>query len=81
MALKILVLGGGAAGFFGAINCAAANPKAQVILLEKTQTLLAKVRISGGGRCNVTHACFEPKELVKNYPRGNKALLGPFHTF
>lgn len=77
----LVVLGGGAAGFFGAINAAEKHPQAKVILLEKTATLLAKVRISGGGRCNVTHACFEPRELVKNYPRGGKALLGPFHQF
>lgn len=75
----IAVIGGGAAGFFAAIH--AKRPDNRVILLEKTATLLAKVRISGGGRCNVTHACFDPKELVKNYPRGNKALLGPFTRF
>lgn len=76
-----IVLGGGAAGLFAAIAAAEAAPKNQVLLLEKTNTLLAKVRISGGGRCNVTHACFDPKSLVKNYPRGNKALLGPFTRF
>lgn len=75
----IVVIGGGAAGFFAAIHARRHDNK--VILLEKTATLLAKVRISGGGRCNVTHACFDPKELVKNYPRGNKALLGPFTRF
>lgn len=78
---NIVVLGGGAAGFFGAINAANNHPEAKVFLLERTATLLAKVRISGGGRCNVTHACFDPAELVKNYPRGGKALLGPFHRF
>ena len=77
----LVVIGGGAAGFFGAINAAEKNRADRVILLEKTATLLAKVRISGGGRCNVTHACFEPKQLVQNYPRGGKALLGPFHRF
>lgn len=77
----LVVIGGGAAGFFGAINAAEKNPSDRVILLEKTATLLAKVRISGGGRCNVTHACFEPPQLVQNYPRGGKALLGPFHRF
>lgn len=79
--MTIVVLGGGAAGFFAAITCAENHPEKQVLLLEKTNTLLAKVRISGGGRCNVTHACFDPNLLVKNYPRGNKALIGPFHRF
>ena len=77
----ILVIGGGAAGFFGAIACAEADPAAQVVILERGPEVLGKVRISGGGRCNVTHACFEPKELVRFYPRGEKALLGPFHRF
>jgi len=75
------VIGGGAAGFFGAIACANANPHAQVILLEASRQPLAKVRISGGGRCNVTHACFEPAGLVPNYPRGGKALRGAFSRF
>ncbi|MER3490937.1 MAG: aminoacetone oxidase family FAD-binding enzyme [Mastigocladus sp. ERB_26_2] len=79
--LQIVVIGGGAAGFFGAIAAAKANPRAHVILLEASHQPLAKVRISGGGRCNVTHACFEPQELVKNYPRGSKALLGAFTRF
>lgn len=79
--LTIIVIGGGAAGFFGAITCAQKNPTAKVILLEKNRQALAKVRISGGGRCNVTHACFEPRLLVDNYPRGNKALRGPFSRF
>lgn len=79
--IKIVVIGGGAAGFFGAIAAAQANPQAQVILLEKNRQLLSKVRVSGGGRCNVTHACFDPNQLIKNYPRGNKALLGPFTRF
>jgi predicted Rossmann fold flavoprotein len=77
----LVVIGGGAAGFFAALSAKAANPSASVLLIEKTAVLLAKVRISGGGRCNVTHACFEPSELVKNYPRGSKELLGPFHRF
>lgn len=77
----IAVMGGGAAGFFGAITCAEANPYARVVLLEKARQVLAKVRISGGGRCNVTHACFDPALLVQNYPRGNKALRGPFTRF
>lgn len=77
----IVVIGGGAAGFFGAITAAQTDPQAQVILLEKNRQLLAKVRVSGGGRCNVTHACFDPAQLIQNYPRGNKALLGPFSRF
>lgn len=77
----IVVLGGGAAGFFAAITAAATHPQSRVILLEKTNTLLAKVRISGGGRCNVTHACFDPKQLATHYPRGNKALISLFHRF
>jgi predicted Rossmann fold flavoprotein len=79
--LKIVIIGGGAAGFFGAIACANVNPQAQVILLEAGQQPLAKVRISGGGRCNVTHACFEPEALVQNYPRGGKPLRGAFTRF
>ncbi|MEH2166689.1 MAG: NAD(P)/FAD-dependent oxidoreductase [Nostoc sp.] len=79
--LQIVVIGGGAAGFFGAIACAKANPAAQVILLEASRQPLAKVLISGGGRCNVTHACFEPEELVQNYPRGAKALRGALTRF
>lgn len=77
----IIVIGGGAAGFFSAISCAENNPDYQVTILEKSSTLLSKVKISGGGRCNVTHACFDPKELVRNYPRGEKQLLGPFTRF
>ncbi len=79
--LKVVVIGGGAAGFFGAIACANANPHTQVILLEASRQPLAKVRISGGGRCNVTHACFEAERLVQNYPRGEKALRGAFSRF
>ncbi|MGJ5674603.1 MAG: NAD(P)/FAD-dependent oxidoreductase [Nostochopsis sp.] len=79
--LQIIIVGGGAAGFFAAIAAAKANPRAHVILLEASHQPLAKVRISGGGRCNVTHACFETRELVKNYPRGSKALLGAFTRF
>ena len=73
------VIGGGAAGFFGAI--AAANPHTSVTLYEAGPECLAKVRISGGGRCNVTHHCFEPAQLVQNYPRGDKALRGAFSRF
>lgn len=79
--LPIIIAGGGAAGFFAAITCREANPNRPVILMEKTGKYLQKVLVSGGGRCNVTHACFEPKELVQFYPRGSKALLGPFHHF
>ncbi|BAY20507.1 hypothetical protein NIES2100_02490 [Calothrix sp. NIES-2100] len=79
--LKIVVIGGGAAGFFGAIATAQVNPDAQVTLVEASRQPLAKVRISGGGRCNVTHACFEAQRLVQNYPRGGKALLGAFTRF
>lgn len=76
-----VIIGGGAAGVFAAVRCKSLNPSAQVILLEKTNQLLAKVRISGGGRCNVTHACFDPLKLTQNYPRGFKELIGPFHHF
>jgi len=78
---RVIVVGGGAAGFFAAIACAEANPAARVALYEATAHPLAKVRISGGGRCNATHACFEPRELVKKYPRGGRELLGAFHRF
>ncbi|WP_341737354.1 NAD(P)/FAD-dependent oxidoreductase [Microcoleus sp. CAWBG640] len=79
--LKITVVGGGAAGFFSAITCAKMYPQARVTLLEAGRQLLAKVRISGGGRCNATHACFDPAILVQNYPRGGKALRGAFTRF
>lgn len=78
---RVVVVGGGAAGFFAAIACAEKNPSAAVTLYEATAHPLAKVRISGGGRCNVTHACFEPRELVKRYPRGGRELLGAFHRW
>jgi hypothetical protein len=77
----IIIVGGGAAGFFTAINIVEKNPKLKVAILERGADVLQKVRISGGGRCNVTHACFEPNELVKFYPRGEKELRGPFHQF
>lgn len=77
----VAVIGGGAAGFFGAIAAAEANPGLRVIILEAGREPLAKVRISGGGRCNVTHACFDPAELIKAYPRGAKALRGAFSRF
>jgi len=78
---KVIIIGGGAAGFFTAINIKENNPEIAVTILEKGKEVLQKVKVSGGGRCNVTHACFEPKELVKFYPRGEKELLGPFHQF
>jgi len=77
----IIIVGGGAAGFFTAINIVEKNPKLKVAILERGAEVLQKVRISGGGRCNVTHACFVPNELVKYYPRGEKELRGPFHQF
>lgn len=77
----ILIIGGGAAGFFAAINIAERNPHLKVTILERGKEGLQKVKISGGGRCNVTHAEFVPSELVLNYPRGEKELLGPFHQF
>ncbi len=79
--MKIIIIGGGAAGFFAAITAAEANPNADVTILERGKDVLQKVKVSGGGRCNVTHACFLPTELVKNYPRGEKALLSPFMRF
>jgi predicted Rossmann fold flavoprotein len=78
---SVVVVGGGAAGFFGAITCAEAAREAQVILLEKGPQFLTKVRISGGGRCNVTHACFDPREFSTRYPRGERALIGPLQRF
>ncbi|WP_396169717.1 NAD(P)/FAD-dependent oxidoreductase [Flavobacterium sp.] len=77
----IIIVGGGAAGFFTAINLVEKNPKLKVAILERGKEVLTKVKISGGGRCNVTHACFVPNDLVKFYPRGEKELRGPFHQF
>lgn len=77
----VIVIGGGAAGFFGAISAAEHFPRLRILIMESSRHTLHKVRISGGGRCNVTHACFDPKELVRYYPRGEKALLSPFLRF
>lgn len=77
----VLIVGGGAAGFFTAINLAEKNPNYKIAILERGKEVLTKVRVSGGGRCNVTHACFVPNDLVKFYPRGEKELRGPFHQF
>ena len=77
----VLIVGGGAAGFFTAINIAEKNSTYKIAILERGKEVLTKVRVSGGGRCNVTHACFVPNDLVKFYPRGEKELRGPFHQF
>ena len=77
----IIIIGGGAAGFFTAINIVEKNVNLKVAILERGKNVLEKVRISGGGRCNVTHACFVPNDLVKFYPRGERELKGPFHQF
>ncbi|GAB4019031.1 NAD(P)/FAD-dependent oxidoreductase [Spirosoma migulaei] len=79
--LNIIVIGGGAAGFFGAITAAETFPNATVTILEKNRTVLNKVRISGGGRCNVTHACFDNRKLIKYYPRGEKPLRSLLSQF
>ena len=78
---RVFVIGGGAAGIFAAAICGEKSSSLEIIVLEKTRQLLSKVRISGGGRCNVTHSQFDPKKLTGSYPRGNKELLGPFHRF
>ena len=77
----VIVVGGGASGFFTAINLAEQNPDLHIAILERSNEVLSKVKISGGGRCNVTHACFIPNVLAKFYPRGEKELKGPFHAF
>lgn len=77
----VVVVGGGPAGFFAAITCAETAPRKTVAIFEKSGQFLSKVRISGGGRCNVTHSCFEPTELKSYYPRGGQALLGPLQQF
>jgi predicted Rossmann fold flavoprotein len=78
---RVVIVGGGAAGFFAAIACAETAHDAEVTIIERGPQFLTKVRISGGGRCNVTHHCFEPRELTKRYPRGERALIAPFHSF
>lgn len=77
----VIVAGGGPAGFFAAIRCAELNPKLKVLIIEKASQTLGKVLISGGGRCNVTHACFEPAQLITFYPRGGNELRGAFSKF
>ncbi len=77
---RLIVIGGGPAGFFGAI-AATGHGVGEIVILEKGPEVLTKVRISGGGRCNVTHGCFDPRELVDSYPRGKRSLLGPFHRW
>ena len=78
---RLVVIGGGAAGFFCAVNAARMDPQLEVIILEKSSKLLSKVRISGGGRCNVTHACFSITDMIKKYPRGSAFLKKSFHHF
>lgn len=78
---QLVVIGGGAAGFFCAVNAARMNKNLHVTILEKTTKLLSKVRISGGGRCNVTHACFEIDEMSRRYPRGKNFVKKTFHQF
>src|SRR5687768_11697928 len=78
---KLIVIGGGAAGFFCAVNAARMNPQLEVIILEKTSKLLSKVKVSGGGRCNTTHACFDIAEMSKKYPRGGNFVKKTFHQF
>jgi hypothetical protein len=78
---RIVIVGGGAAGFFGALACAESRPDAEIFVLEKTSQFLSKVKISGGGRCNVTHADFDAREFSKCFPRGERALIAPFQQF
>src|SRR6266581_3328183 len=78
---RVIVVGGGAAGFFAAITCAETAPGLEVMVLERGPQFLSKVRISGGGRCNVTHACFDARELTARFPRGERAMLAPFKIF
>src|ERR1700677_3073737 len=78
---QVAIIGGGAAGFFAAMCCAEKNPHYDIIIFEKSPKLLSKVKISGGGRCNITHACNDARQLIQYYPRGEKQLLGPFTRF
>jgi predicted Rossmann fold flavoprotein len=78
---RLVVIGGGAAGFFCAVNAAAFDPSLHIIILEKSNKLLSKVKVSGGGRCNVTHACYSIAEMIKKYPRGSSFLKKAFHHF
>src|SRR5271170_358744 len=78
---RIVIVGGGAAGFFAALACAERRSGAEILILEKTSRFLSKVKISGGGRCNVTHACFDARELTMRFPRGERALISPFKQF
>lgn len=78
---RLVVIGGGAAGFFCAVNAARLNPSMEVMILEKSSKLLSKVKVSGGGRCNVTHSCFSIAEMIKKYPRGGSFLKKAFHHF
>jgi hypothetical protein len=77
----VIIAGGGPAGFFAAIRCAELNPRLRVLIIEKSTQTLSKVIVSGGGRCNVTHACFDPAKLVTFYPRGGRELRGAFTRF
>ena len=79
--MNLVIIGGGAAGFMAAITAAEANPRANVLILEKSHQLLSKVRISGGGRCNETHACFDPAVLIQSYPRGAKEYVVRLRAF
>ena len=78
---RLIVIGGGASGFFCAVNAARMNPLLEVIIIEKTSKLLSKVKVSGGGRCNVTHACYSMTDMIKKYPRGGSFLKKAFHHF
>ncbi|MBC7849159.1 MAG: NAD(P)/FAD-dependent oxidoreductase [Chitinophagaceae bacterium] len=78
---RLVVIGGGAAGFFCAVNAARLNPSLEVFIIERTSKLLSKVRVSGGGRCNVTHACYDSDEMIRRYPRGSRFLRKSFHHF